>query len=740
MIRNLLIFFIFQIGLLHSQIPVDRILENHELIQYIKTDVADLILKDSRNTPHDALLSYLQDKYISRYYFSGTDFKSKLDIYQQRFPNQQKKHNSLAKYHVSRYAADAKWTLPYINLHNEQVTAYELRHLARQQKSLDMALMHYYQNKNSDYIDYFVQQVSSLNKAFVNNTYDNAGNGVYEVFRAGKRIHNWLFCHAAYLSDTEYSKEKQSLLIRTFLHHGAVLFKKLPIYKKGNHHTKGLVALFEIATMFSDFIDSEKWQNHAISGIIEHMRNEINNDGFQFERSIHYHKGDIENYFRVYQLAKRSEVELPDEFNKSFQKMFDALIIMAQPNRKLPVWQDDTDMPYSENNEMADVFYLAKIMFNNPEYGYFSTSLPPVKYYWLMNTSELMQGNKEFSAPNILSSELPQTGYYVMRDGWNDSALQMVFSAGLSKGKPDHQHGDMLGITAFGLNTELLPNYQVAYKYPDLPYWKNSWAKNVALVDSQLQGKGWLPNSGGSGFGIWKILPEPTVLKWIKSEEFDYIAASHNGFENIGINYSREVIFIKKNYWLVIDNFIAKGEHNFQQVWQGNYQVDLPVQVSRKIAENGKFYIRQLNKIDYIITKSEVRKKENLVFSTVQKDKFKFTTLLDPVLTSEDNPVNLIITNEKFLDENFYSDADDILKAGDNYLLLHVANVDINSNKIQLPVDCKVLLTKMKNEIHLTLLHPTDITMTIHENFIGTSNEYLWKTGETKVFEWKQKS
>jgi len=601
-----------------------------------------------------------------------------------------------------------------------------------------MALIHYYQNQESNHILYFTEQVASLNKAFIYGKYDDDGNGIYESYRAGRRIHNWLFCHAAYMSDSSYTIDRQSLLIRTFLHHGAYLFEHLPLYKPGNHHTKGLVALFEISTIFNDFIDSEKWQSHALKGIIEHMHREINSDGFQFERSVHYHKGDIENYFRVYQLAQRTQTELPLEFTQAFQKMFDALIILAQPNNKLPVLQDDTDSPFTENNEMGDVFYLASVMFDKPEYAYFSSGEPPVKLYWLMNSSETIRASLQKKQPEVLSNNLPQTGYYVMRDGWDEYSLHMVFSAGLSDVKPDHQHGDMLGITMFGLGTELLANYQVAYKYPDFSFWKNSWAKNVALVDSQLQGRKWIPNRGGSGFGKWGKLPKPTVTSWIKNEEFDYIAVSHDGFQNLAINYSREAIFIKGNYWLITDNFSGEGLHRYQQVWQGKYKIDSNSQVSREIKDKGIFYITQLEDMLYEIDSKKFRDKQNLVFSAIKDGAFTFNTLLYPAKSNEYKPIDLWLEDDQS-NTNFISNAKNVLLAGRNYLLLDVSEIKLKDITLQLSQKCKIFVVQNNDEFQLSLLHQVDISYKVIDINKGTFNENDWETGKTKIFSLVQK-
>jgi short-subunit dehydrogenase len=44
--------------------------------------------------------------------------------------------------------------------------------------------------------------------------------------------------------------------------------------------------------------------------LAEHLRKEINKDGFQFERTVHYHLSDIGNYFYVYQLVKNSNLKV----------------------------------------------------------------------------------------------------------------------------------------------------------------------------------------------------------------------------------------------------------------------------------------------------------------------------------------------------------------------------------------------------------------------------------------------
>ncbi len=632
-----------------NNIPFDRILTENELLNCLDTDNPDLAeIRTSVELGQESeaiikLSNHLKEKISDRYYFNWINFNQRFKYYQKTFPEAMKKHQSRSEYQKSTYPPETSWELPFKNLKDQYVTAYELRHLARQQKSRDMTLM-YFSGDEPENMNYFVRQAADLNRAFADGSYDDAGNGVYEVYRAGRRIHNWLFNHNAYLSDPAYNDEKQILLIRTFLHHGAQLFERTKKNRYGNHHTKGLVALFEIAALFPEFEDSKDWQDQAIRGLTWHIENEINKDGFQFERSVHYHKGDIENYFRVYQLAKINNIDLPESFVRQFKMMFGSLVKLAQPNKKLPVLQDDTDKPFAENNQMDDALTIGAIVFEDSIFRYFSTNKVPGSVYWFLRDSQLSKlDDIAGKSPQIGSTELAQTGYYIMRDGWAKKSMYMTITAGLSDRKPDHQHGDMLGVVAYANNHEILPNYQVKYKDSDYHFWKNSWAKNVALVDNIPLGRGWTANSGKSGFGKWKYLPEPTVISWIKENNFDYFMGTHNGFDSINVSYFREVIFLHEAFWLVNDYFEAEGEHTYQQVWQGDYNISSDSLLEKKYGKDAALRIKQFVETDYKIESSVMRDKHYSVSSVEKNGDFNFITMVKPISVEQKNAKNTFI-------------------------------------------------------------------------------------------------
>lgn len=548
----------------------------------------------------ELLAAYFKETAKFRYYFSWENFPAKYAHYFALYPNRLAYHRENSAYLKDRYGPDTQWVLPFKNRMGDAVTAYRLRHLARQSKHPDMVMMYFADLPEKENLPYWTGQMTDLNQAFTAGEYDDEGNGIYEVFRAGKRTHHWLFGHHAYLSSPQYKWDDQIESLRTFLHTTAQLAERGKKPRHGNHHTRGMVALFEIASQYPEYAQSSAWIDLAISGVAWHLEHEINPDGFQFERTIHYHKSDIENFLRVWQLAQRSGIELPEIYSTQFKKMFDALLVLAQPDKKLPVLQDDTDALHAETNEIADAMAIGTILWQEPAFNYFNTGDVSPLFFWLLNVSDLaLLETVDIQHPELSSAALESTGYYVMRNGWSLDDEYMVITAGLSAEKPDHQHPDMLGVVAYANGNEILPNYQVKYNKPDFPFWKSSWVKNVALVDSIPQAIQWKGNRGGSGFGKWMDLPEPEANVWRTSEAYDYFRGRHNGYEKMGIGYQREVLFIKEHgCWIVRDSFSsADGNvHEYQQIWQGRDFMPQDDQSVIRTFENGsRLLIRSLD-------------------------------------------------------------------------------------------------------------------------------------------------
>ncbi|MET7027953.1 heparinase II/III family protein [Sediminicola luteus] len=696
-----------------QEIPSNRIIETNELAEYLNPEVQKSF--GGVNTISKATLAtYFREKFSERYFYDWKDFDERFERYKSIFPEVEKGHTEKAFDHISKFSDSTKWKLPFNYLNGEPVNAYALRHLARQHKMVDIAFYYNYENKDRKYIDYFKNQLRSLNSALLAGDYEQIedGNGVYEAFRSGYRILNWLHIHNMFLGEKTYSYKDQLLTIATLLQHGAHLYETNADFVPGNHQTRGMSALAMLSILFRDFEGTDKWYDRAMMQLNAHLEKEINNDGFQFERSVHYHMSDIDNYYYVYQLAENSGLKINAFWVNKLKSLFTTLTKIAYPDKSAPVLSDDTNSPWAEKNNISGALTLGYLLFEDPEMGYFSNNYVESKMYWYVSDTQLeLLDNIKAKTPEFKSIAFPTTGYYFMREGWAGKDKVMVISNGLDAEKPDHQHGDMLGIQAMANGQVILPNYQVRYSLKDYEFFKNSLVKNVALVDSELQGKGYASNEGGSGFGKFKILPKPKTIGWESNKFLDFFVGSHNGFEDVGVDYTRQVIYLKDDFWIVKDRLISNRPHAYKQIWQGHYTLENAPNLLRSTFDDGSGCdIYQLVPVDSVTTEGQ-RGKEWAVVTKDNKADFNFITVVFPFEKFDDridelkpNP-NLKgwqVNNSKWkVDGN-----QPISLTKENLsVFFSVKELEVNKTKISFSEETDVFISLDKNRLSIQSLH-----------------------------------
>jgi hypothetical protein len=738
-IKGLLMFITsicFQIG--NSQnIPSEQVVATNRLISYLKPEIVQA-LGEANTISNAKLAEYFRAKFSERYFYDWKNIDARFKQYNTIYPNAKSNHIERAIDHMTKFSAVTPWKLPFNYQNGEAVDAYAVRHLARQHKMVDVAFYYNYQGKNPEYLNYFKNQLKSLNTALAANKYETIedGNGVYEAFRSGFRILNWLEIHNMFLGEKEYSDEDQLVTIATLLQHASNLYETNTEFVPGNHQTRGMSALAMLSILFKDFKDSDQWYERSMNILEQHMTKEINKDGFQFERTVHYHMSDIDTYYYVYQLAKNSNIKVNDFWESKLKSLFVTLTKIGFPDKSSPVFSDDTNQPWAEKNDISGALTLGYLLFSGPEMGYFTNNFVESDMYWYLSDNQLkMLNNVQTKVPEFKSVVFPDTGYFIMREGWKKNDMMMAISNGLDPDKPDHQHGDMLGIQAMANGQVILPNYQVRYSLKDFEFFKNSMVKNVALVDNELQGKVYGGNQGGSGFGKFKKLPNPKNIAWNTNDDLDVYIGSHDGFENIGVEYSRQVIHLRGDLWIVKDNFKAKETHTYKQVWQGHYSLEKAPNLLRSSFSDGSGSdIYQLIATDSVATSGK-NGKEWSVVSKNKKTDYSFITAIVPFRKFDDrideDKTNPNLKDWKINKSNWTAEGTAVISLTKENSSVFFGAKKIVLNKIQILFSSEVdiFIKQDKNKLVVQSLNKTDFTMT----FINqkTKKEITLKPGES---------
>ncbi|OPZ01395.1 MAG: Heparin-sulfate lyase precursor [Bacteroidetes bacterium ADurb.BinA395] len=713
-----------------QRIPSDVVISPENLAQYLNDSVKNKLSKNGKIT-ETVLTEYFRQKFAERFFYDWHSVPSRFQQYRQLYDNESG-HLSRAKELMTDFSATTSWLLPFNHPNGEAVKPHPFQHLARQHKMVDVGFAYFYDQKNPVYLQYFINQRNSLIDALKSGKYEKVegGNGVFEVFITGYRVLNWLTAHNLFLGEKNYSDRDQLVTIATLLQHGENLYENNPKYRPGNHQTRGMSSLAMLSILLRDFKGTDLWYQRSMSILEEHLTREVNPDGFQFERSVHYHMGDIENYFYVYQLAQISQIQVSQVWKNKLQSLFTTLAKIAYPDKSAPVLQDCTDRTWAESEDISETMTLGYLLFNDPELGYFAQNRVEAGMFWFLQDKQLNLLNAiEKKKPSFSSLSFPDTRYYVMKQGWNKNDKMMIISAGLDPNKPDHQHGDMLGVQAMANGKIILPNYQVYYELPDFELFKNSLVKNVALVDNELQGKEWTPNKGKTGFGKFGILPKPQTILWQSNKDYDIFVGSHDGFKNVGVDYSRQVIFVKNDFWIIKDNFSSDKLHTYKQVWQGHYTIEKKPELLRSVFPDAMGCdILQLLPVSQVSQSGARGKQWSIVEKNDEKD-FNFVTVIFP-FNGYGNRINEFevqpdLKGWKVNQLSFAAEGNRFcsISNSQNSYLLNVKKIALKNLILTFSKETDIFIQEKENAVLISALGCQQVLMNISGSISNSMNE-----------------
>jgi hypothetical protein len=567
-----------------DDIPRQRLLSHQEFATHLDTPFNRPTLTHQNILFN--FLHHLHNRTSPVYFFSKSDRKVRVEQFAAAYPDTVKAMKRDADEFMERFGVDVDWILTGKDRRGIPHTPNTVRALARQRYAESIVLQYHFQNDES-YAAYWLNHVRDFANDVEAGMVEKGGNDIFERFYAGHRLRRWLANHHLLDGEPAYTPEDRLLVIKSLILNAANIYDQCRKFSYGNHQLVGAVGVYEATTMFPEFPVLRQWKSQVKKIILEHFEKEISAGGFQFERSSHYHKLDIVNYLRFYRLAVLNNDPVPERFAEQFKKMFSSMTVLALPNKHLPLLQDVSDSVNVQFDAIADEMSAGALLFTEPQFKSYGRAKFPASYYWFFSLDEIERyAAMTPVAPHVHSARIEGSDYIVMRDGVDPKSNYLLIDAGIARQKPDHTHGGVLGIIAMSHGLLFLPNYPVRYSDPQYIHLKNSYAKSVAIADSLPQARGWIGNAARTGFGKWSFIPTPVITAWITTPEYDFVSASHNGFDSIGVAYSRSVFFKKGKYWVVVDDFQSAGIHTYQQIWQGSYTLDQ--QRGRAVQGNGE--------------------------------------------------------------------------------------------------------------------------------------------------------
>ncbi len=353
------------------------------------------------------------------------------------------------------------------------------------------------------------------------NPRDKQHHYAWRSIEAGIRGYSWtaLFQH---FIDSDHFNEKVLQSFLGALHEHATLLAG--VYSKGSNwalmEAEGLAF---IALTFPEFKDAEKWLKTAVGRFHKEIKKQVRTDGHQVEQCINYHLGCIQWFTRTAELAQLNgrKKSFPDSYWKTIEKMYGVLLKLGFPDGTSAQFGDT-----SHSMAWRTRLKMGARLFKRPDFLYAASA----------STSRRSQGKR----PRETAFALKASGFYSMRSSWSPQAIGMVLKCG--PGGYWHCQPDNGTFEIMAGGRRLMPD-SGTYIYHGDPEGREWFRQTRVHQTLTLDGQ----NSAYA----------PKLLLWKPGKDLDVLVVENGSYA--GLRHRRAVLFLKKKFFLLVDDAIGKA-------------------------------------------------------------------------------------------------------------------------------------------------------------------------------------
>jgi hypothetical protein len=427
----------------------------------------------------------------------------------------------------------------------------------------------YWRTQDEVYAQSFVAQVNSWIDANPPKSGINWASSLEVAFRAI----SWLWSLHFFRDSRHLDSHLFLRLLKLLYLHGRHLETYLSTYFSPNTHLTGeALGLFYLGTLLPELKCAERWRDLGEHILLTQLDDQVRADGVYFEQTSYYHRYTIDFYTHLLILLRVNERPIAPLVEEKLKALLDHLMFITQPDGTTPLFGDDDGGRLVFLDEhAADDFRSAlsngAALFHRPDYKYVAKEASE-ETMWLLGRAGLRSfDGLEAAPPDSQSRDFREGGYYVMRDGWSRDANYLLVDCGPHGGlKHGHAHADALSfqLAARGRTMLVDPGTFTYTGSSDLrDRFRSSAAHNTLTVDGES-------SSLSDGPFSWKHVADSSLVRWISRPRFDFFVGKHSGYERLAapVKHQRSILFVKEDYWVIVDRVAADGVHSYSLNFQ----------------------------------------------------------------------------------------------------------------------------------------------------------------------------
>ena len=379
------------------------------------------------------------------------------------------------------------------------------------------------------------------------------------------RTISWLWA-LAYFADSPSVTDRFLLAMLKFLYlAGLHIENYLSTYFAPNTHLTGeALGLFYLGTLLRDLRVSERWRHTGRRILLSCLSLQLRADGVYFEQSSYYHRYTTDFYLHFWILSQRNNETPPPK--EKLSQLLDHLLYITRPDGTSPLFGDDDGgrlvmLDRRAPNDFRAALSTGAVLLNRGDYKYVAAPVAE-ETLWLLGP-ESIEGFAVLAAeePQQRSAAFRDSGYYVMRDGWESTSNYLLFDCGPHGALINaHSHADCLSFEA-AVGGRLVLQDPGTYTYTgsgelrDL--FRGSSSHNTLTIDHE-------PQSLPDGPFTWRTVANCASDVWLSRDRFDFVSGRHDGYQRLPKPATpvRSILFLKHDYWIIRDQVLSSGEHD----------------------------------------------------------------------------------------------------------------------------------------------------------------------------------
>lgn len=353
---------------------------------------------------------------------------------------------------------------------------------------------------------------------------------------------------------------------------GRRIEKYLSTYYSPNTHLTGeALGLYYLGTQLPFFIRAKEWRKLGEEILFAELDRQVLPDGVYFEQSTWYQRYTIDFYTHFLILktlsGEQTDKKLQENFAARVQSMLDFMMYITRPDGSTPLIGDDDggrSLPHGNapTNDFRAVLATGAVLFDRGDYKFIAEDFAE-ETLWLLGADGLQsfESLRTFE-PKKTSEGFARGGYFVMRDGWENSDNYLLIDCGeLGAINGGHGHADALAIDLAVGGTSVLVDAGT-YTYHESgelrDFFRSTIGHNTLMIDGKSQ-------SEPGGKFAWKTKAKAKPASWISEDRFDFFEGSHDGYSRLEspAEHTRSVLFLKNDYWIIRDFVKTDGSHDY---------------------------------------------------------------------------------------------------------------------------------------------------------------------------------